>query len=85
LCLGVSLNSRGPPTPRFSMDAALGQKIRKAKELGDMRVEEGNPVFSGMLTHWPLGLDLPELSFWEFLKLTPEELRQKLSAQQVAP
>jgi hypothetical protein len=32
-----------------------------------------------------LGLDLPELSFWEFLKLTPEELRQKLSAQQVAP
>jgi hypothetical protein len=28
-----------------------------------------------------LGLDLPELSFWEFLKLTPEELREKLSAQ----
>jgi hypothetical protein len=28
-----------------------------------------------------LGLDLPELSFWEFLKLTPEELRKKLSAQ----
>jgi hypothetical protein len=27
-----------------------------------------------------LGLDLPELSFWEFLKLTPEELREKLSA-----
>jgi hypothetical protein len=27
-----------------------------------------------------LGLKLPELSFWEFLKLTPEELRQKLSA-----
>jgi hypothetical protein len=32
-----------------------------------------------------LGLDLPELSFWEFLKLTPEELREKLSTQQVAP
>ena len=32
-----------------------------------------------------LGLDLPELSFWEFLKLTPEELREKLSAQQVVP
>jgi hypothetical protein len=32
-----------------------------------------------------LGLDLPELSFWEFLKLTPEELRQKMSAQKVAP
>jgi hypothetical protein len=31
-----------------------------------------------------LGLDLPELSFWEFLKLTPEELREKLSAQAVA-
>src|ERR1019366_4259997 len=29
-----------------------------------------------------LGLDLPELSFWEFLKLTPEELREKLSAQE---
>jgi hypothetical protein len=31
-----------------------------------------------------LGLRLPELSFWEFLKLTPEELREKLSAQKVA-
>jgi hypothetical protein len=31
-----------------------------------------------------LGLDLPELSFWEFLKLTPEELREKLSAQENA-
>jgi hypothetical protein len=27
-----------------------------------------------------LGLDLPDLSFWEFLKMTPEELREKLSA-----
>ena len=26
-----------------------------------------------------LGLNLPELSFWEFLKLTPEALRDKLS------
>jgi hypothetical protein len=32
-----------------------------------------------------LGLRLPELSFWEFLKLTPEELREKLSAQKDAP
>jgi hypothetical protein len=32
-----------------------------------------------------LGLKLPDLSFWEFLKLTPEELREKLSAQQDAP
>ena len=31
-----------------------------------------------------LGLDLPELSFWEFLKLTPEGLREKLSAQEDA-
>jgi hypothetical protein len=31
-----------------------------------------------------LGLKLPELSFWEFLKLTPEELREKLSAQEDA-
>ncbi len=28
-----------------------------------------------------LGLKVPELSFWEFLKLTPEELRERLSAQ----
>ena len=28
-----------------------------------------------------LGLKLPDLSFWEFLKLTPEELRKQLSAQ----
>jgi hypothetical protein len=27
-----------------------------------------------------LGLKVPDLSFWEFLKLTPEELREKLSA-----
>ena len=26
-----------------------------------------------------LGLKLPDLSFWEFLKLTPEELREELS------
>jgi hypothetical protein len=31
-----------------------------------------------------LGLNLPELSFWEFLKLTPEELRETLSAQKDA-
>jgi hypothetical protein len=32
-----------------------------------------------------LGLKLPELSFWEFLKLTPEELGNQLSAMDVAP
>ena len=31
-----------------------------------------------------LGLKLPDLGFWEFLKLTPEELREKLSAQEDA-
>jgi hypothetical protein len=31
-----------------------------------------------------LGLKLPNLSFWEFLKLTPDELREKLSAQEHA-
>jgi hypothetical protein len=30
-----------------------------------------------------LGLKLPELNFWEFLKLTPEELREQLSAKDV--
>ena len=28
-----------------------------------------------------LGLNLPALSFWGFLKLTPEELRKQLSAK----
>ena len=32
-----------------------------------------------------LGLALPELSFWEFLKVTPEELRKRLSAMGDAP
>jgi hypothetical protein len=39
----------------------------------------------GQTPYGLLGLDLPALSFWEFLKLTPEELRGRLSAQQVAP
>ena len=32
-----------------------------------------------------LGLKLPDLSFWEFLKQTPEELREKLSAMGDTP
>jgi hypothetical protein len=32
-----------------------------------------------------LGLKLPEMSLGEFLKLTPDELREQLSAQDVAP
>jgi hypothetical protein len=28
-----------------------------------------------------LGLELPNLGFWEFLKLTPERLREQLSAK----
>jgi hypothetical protein len=32
-----------------------------------------------------LGLKLPDLTFWEFLKLTPEELRKQLSAMDDAP
>jgi hypothetical protein len=34
----------------------------------------------GQTPYGRLGLKVPELSFWEFLKLTPEELRQQLSA-----
>src|SRR5918998_1703723 len=34
----------------------------------------------GQAPYGLLGLALPELSFWEFLKLTPDELRQQLSA-----
>ena len=32
-----------------------------------------------------LGLKLPDMSFWEFLKLTPEELREQLSAKEDTP
>ena len=32
-----------------------------------------------------LGLKLPDLSFWEFLKMTPVELREKLSAMGDTP
>jgi hypothetical protein len=32
-----------------------------------------------------LGVKVPDLSFWEFLKLTPEELREKLSALEDTP
>jgi hypothetical protein len=32
-----------------------------------------------------VGVRLPELSLWEFLKLTPDELRKRLSAQKDAP
>jgi hypothetical protein len=32
-----------------------------------------------------LGLKVPDLSFWEFLRLTPEELRDHLSAQELGP
>jgi hypothetical protein len=35
----------------------------------------------GQMPYELLGLKVPELSFWEFLKLTPEELREKLSGQ----
>jgi hypothetical protein len=35
----------------------------------------------GQTPYGLLGLNLPDLSFWEFLRLTPEDLREKLSAQ----
>jgi hypothetical protein len=38
----------------------------------------------GQTPYGLLGLKVPDLSFWEFLKLTPEELRQQLSATQHA-
>jgi len=34
----------------------------------------------GQTPYGLLGLNVPDLGFWEFLKLTPEELREKLSA-----
>jgi hypothetical protein len=38
----------------------------------------------GQTPYGLLGLDLPEVSFWEILKLMPEELRERLSAHGVA-
>jgi len=39
----------------------------------------------GQTPYGLLGLKLPDVSFWEFLKLTPEELREKLSAMEDTP
>jgi hypothetical protein len=39
----------------------------------------------GKAPYGQLGLKLPEMSFGEFLKLNPDELREQLSAQEVAP
>jgi hypothetical protein len=39
----------------------------------------------GQTPYGLLGLRLPDLSFWDFLKLAPEELRQRLSATDHAP
>jgi hypothetical protein len=38
----------------------------------------------GQTPYGLLGLKVPDLSFWEFLKLTPEELRENLSAHKHA-
>ncbi len=38
----------------------------------------------GQTPYGLLGLKLPDLSFWEFLQLTPDQLREKLSAQKDA-
>jgi hypothetical protein len=38
----------------------------------------------GQTPYGLLGLKVPDLSLWEFLKLTPEELREKLSAHKHA-
>jgi hypothetical protein len=39
----------------------------------------------GQTPYGLLGLNVPDLSLWEFLKLTPEELREKLSALEDTP
>ena len=39
----------------------------------------------GQTPYGLMGLNLPDLGFWEFLKLTPEELREKLSARGDTP
>ena len=39
----------------------------------------------GQAPYGLLGVKLPDLTFWEFLKLTPEELREQLSAINNAP
>jgi hypothetical protein len=39
----------------------------------------------GQTPYGLLGLNVPDLSFWKFLKLTPDELREKLSASGDTP
>ncbi len=39
----------------------------------------------GQTPYGLLGLNVPDLRFWEFLKLAPEELREKLSALEDTP
>ena len=39
----------------------------------------------GQTPYGLMGVKLPALSFWEFLKLTPEELRETLSALRDTP
>ena len=39
----------------------------------------------GQTPYGLLGLNVPDMSFWEFLKLTPEGLREKLSALEDTP
>ncbi len=39
----------------------------------------------GQMPYGLLGLKIPEMSFGEFLKLKPEELRKQLAGQEVAP
>jgi hypothetical protein len=39
----------------------------------------------GQTPYGLMGVKLPDLSFWEFLKLTPEELRETLSALEDTP
>ena len=39
----------------------------------------------GQTPYGLLGLNVPDLTFWQFLKLTPEELRERLSALKDTP
>jgi hypothetical protein len=63
---------------------ASSEKIVSGRGPGSARFRPGHPSgvgYSGNGTR----MKLPEVSFGEFLNLTPEELREELSAQAVTP
>lgn len=74
----VNSVARRPPARHRPMTPGLGDLKRLDWDLHRFRVGRRK----GRTPSGLLGLELPDLSSWEFPKLTPEELREELSAQE---